>query len=246
MNTAGSYFIQHYVDKTEVGLYQLGNTLAAAVGLASAAFLQAWSPFAFSIAKDENHRRTYANIFLLYVYWSSLALLGMFLFASEVLMILAPPAFSDASFVAALLGLNIVIMSLPQITGIGCSLAKTNMPYSKAVIVGSIISVVLFMILIPLAGKEGAVLATIIGNTFVFLYVYYWAQKLYFIPYNLLKAMSALAAALGLSFLGLWMTHNQPLYYGLGIKIFLFAAYAIFIVHCTFKIKSEIYVHREI
>ena len=29
MNSAGSYFIQHYVDKTEVGLYQLGNSLAS-------------------------------------------------------------------------------------------------------------------------------------------------------------------------------------------------------------------------
>jgi len=239
MNSAGSYFIQYYVDKTEVGLYQLGNTLASAVILATGAFMQAWSPFAFSIAKEENHRQTYADVFLLYTYWSSLALLGMFLFAPEVLMILAPPTFSGASSITGLLSLNIIILSLPQIIGIGCALAKTNMPHSTATIIGSIISVVLFMIMIPSAGKEGAVLATIVGNIFIFLYIYYRAQKLYFVPYNLPKAALAIIFAVILSFLGLWISRNQPLYFSLGTKIFLFAAYAIFIVYRTFSIKNK-------
>ena len=240
MNSAGSYFIQQYVDKAEVGLYQLGVSLASAIGLASGAFMQAWSPFAFSIAKEKNHQRTYAGIFLIYVCWSSLALLGMFLFAPEVLMILAPPSFSGASLVAGLVGLNIIILSLPEIVVIGCSLAKTNMPFSTATIIGSIISVILFLLLIPANGKEGAVLATIAGNIFIFLYVYFRAQKLYFIPYDLPKAVIIIVAALVLSFSGLWISAGKSLAFALIFKISLFSAFGAVIIFLTYKIKDSV------
>lgn len=201
MNSAGSFFIQHYADRTEVGLYQLGLSISAALGVAIGGFVQAWSPFAFSIAKEEDsHRNTYAEIFLLYIYWGSVAVVGMFLFSPEVVSILAPPSFSEAARVAGLLSLNLVIVNLPQIVAIGCALAKTNMPYSKAVIIGSAISVLLFIVLIPHAGKEGAVAASIVGNLFVLLYVYRSAQKLYFVPYKFVRGMLTLAAAVGISY----------------------------------------------
>lgn len=240
MNSAGSYFIQQYVDKTEVGLYQLGVSLASAISLASGAFMQAWSPFAFSIAKEENHQRTYAGIFLIYVYWSSLALLGMFLFAPEVLMILVPPNFHGAAFVAGLVGLNIVILSLPEIVVIGCSLAKTNMPFGTATIIGSIISVILFLLLIPSNGKEGAVLATIAGNVFIFFYVYRRAQKLYFIPYDLPRAVLVIVIAIILSFTGLWITAGESLAFGLTIKFALFATFAAAMTVFTYKTKDSV------
>ncbi len=242
MNSAGSYFINYYVSSSEVGLYQLGNSLAGVITVATGGFMQAWGPFAFSIAKEENHRETFADIFLLYVHWCGVGLLGVFLFAPEVLAILAPPSFSSAAFVAGLLAVNIIILSLPQIVAIGCALVKTNMPYSKATIFGSVISIILFITLIPFAGKEGAVIATIAGNLFVFLYVYYHAQKFYFIPYNLSSAILSLVAALTLSALGLWVSHNQTVFVGLSIKISLFIGYTVFIIFYSFKIKEKVYI----
>ncbi len=239
MNSAGSYFIQHYTTSREVGLYQLGISLASVTGLATGAFLQVWTPFAFSISKEEHHRQTYADVFLLYVCWSGFAVLGVFLFAPEVLMILAPASFGGAAFVAGLISLNIIILGLPQIVAMGCALVKTNMPYSQAVIAGSIISVVLFTIIIPVAGKEGAVLATIVGNVFVFLYVYYKAQKLYFIPYNLPKAALILIGATALSLFGLWISHDKSLFSGLILKICLLLGYALFAIIFSYRIKNE-------
>ncbi len=240
MNSAGSYFIRRYIDQAEVGLYQLGVSLASVITLASGAFMQAWSPFAFSIAREENHRRTYADIFLLYVYWSALALLGMFLFAPEVLAILAPKSFSGASLVAGLVGLNIVIMSLPEIVVIGCSLAKTNLPFGTATIIGSVLSVILFVLIIPLYGKEGAVLASICGNIFIFFYVYYRSQKLYFIPYDLPKAVLTIIAALVFSFAGLWLSDGLNLLPALSIKIFLFIVFASLVIFATYRIKHSV------
>ncbi len=239
MNSAGSYFIQHYVDKTEVGLYQLGNSLASGIGLVTSAFMQAWSPFAFSIAKEENHRQIYADIFLLYVYWSSLALLGFVLFVPEALMILAPPAFGDSALVAGLLALNIFVLSLPQIIVIGCALVKTNSPFGTATILGSIVSVILFFTLIPRLGKEGAVLSTIIGNTCIFVFVYFRAQKLYFIPYALLKAVLALSGAATLATMGLWLSQLQSLAMSVIMKIVVIIIYAAFAVFQSFRLKRN-------
>lgn len=235
MNSASSYFIQHYTTSAEVGLYQLGNSLASAIGLATGAFMQAWSPFAFSIAKEENHQQTYADIFIIYVYWGSLGVLALFLFAPEILIILAPPSFSGAGFVAGLLGLNILILSLPQIVAIGCALVKTNMPYSIAVIIGSTISVILFLTIIPIAGKEGAVSATIFGNIFIFFYVYHRSQKLYFIPYSLTKAVASILVVMFLAVSALWIAENQPFFLALIIKISLFSSFLLFVIVQSYK-----------
>lgn len=240
MNSASSYFVSHYTNSTEVGLYQLGYTLASGISLATVAFMQAWSPFAFSIAKNEDHRQTYADVFLVYVYWCGFAVMGVFLFAPEVLAILAPASFSGAAFVAGLLGLNVAILSLPSIVVIGCALVRTTAPYSKAVIIGSIISVLLFMLMIPVWGKEGAAIASILGNIFIFLYVFYNAQKLYFIPYNLSKASLVFVVAVILSILCLWASNNQSPAIMLFVKLSLIIGYAGFALFASYKIKNNL------
>jgi|GEM_PF-767583 len=211
MNSAGGFFIQHYLGKTEVGLYQLGLSLSAVVGILLSGFIQAWSPFAFSITKDAGHREIYAEIFRLYIHWGGLAVMGMFLFSPEVVAIIAPPAYSGAAPVSGLLALNLVILNAAQIVAIGCAIAKTNTPYSKAVIVGAGVSVALFMVLIPYAGKEGAVAAAITGNLIVLIFVYRSAQKLYFVPYEFVQGILQLLGTLLVSFGLLTISNELPI-----------------------------------
>ena len=57
VNLSGVFFLNEFLDQKEVGLYQIGISIASVAGLATTAFQQAWSPFAFSILNQLNDEK---------------------------------------------------------------------------------------------------------------------------------------------------------------------------------------------
>lgn len=184
LNSASIYFIQFFVDKSEVGLYQIGLSLSAILNLISGSFLQAWSPFAMSISKQEDAKNIYANVLGVYVFGAGLAAVGLFLFAPELLMLFTNANYFEAKYVVGLLGFNVFLLGIPQIVCIGSAIMGENKSFGIAVFCGAIVSMSLFFVLIPNFGKEGAAISTLIGNIVVIVVVSYKNQQINFIPYN--------------------------------------------------------------
>lgn len=187
LNSAGGYFISQYASKADVGLYQIGSSIAAVCNIVFWAFLQAWSPFAMSIHKQQDAPNIYAMVFDLYCALGGAIVLFIFLFSPEILMLLTTEAYYNAALVAGILSVNIFIFNISQVTSIGCAIVRTNMPYAVGVAIASIFTVGLYFVLIPVLGKEGAAISTLIGSLILSGYVTYKAQLLYFIPYRLKK-----------------------------------------------------------
>ncbi len=204
MSSASTYFINLYVtDKSEIGLYQVGATIASVLGLAIWAFLQAWPPFAFSIHKEPNARSVYSLVFELYCVLGFYAAFCLALFAGEILHVFTNQNYTGAKNVIGLLAINTILIGLPGILSIANNIVKKNSPYAFAVIVGSAFTVILFILLIPVMGKEGAAIAMIVGNCVVAIYLGFKVQKLYFIAYEFKRIFGVLLLQLIVFFL-LW------------------------------------------
>jgi O-antigen/teichoic acid export membrane protein len=190
LNSSGGFFIEHY-SKTlsEVGIFQIGVSISAVMGLINSAFLQAWSPFAMSVSKKENAGSIYSRVFLLYLYLSTLAALTISFFSYEFLKLFAKPDYYEAASVISLFVFNSILLGAAQIVSIGSALAKDNKPFGIAVFLGAICTLILFHFLIPAFGKEGAVVACMAGNALLTFYVFYKSQKLYRIPYDVPKIL---------------------------------------------------------
>jgi len=185
MSSASTYFINLYVtDKAEIGLYQVGSTIASVLGLATWAFLQAWPPFALSIHKESNARNVYSLVFEVYCVVGFFFAFCLGLFAGEILHVFTNKNYAGAKNVIGLLAVNSILIGLPGILSIANNIVKKNSPYAMAVIAGSAFTVILFLLLIPVLGKEGAAIAMIIGNCVVAIFLGYKVQKLYFIAYE--------------------------------------------------------------
>lgn len=187
LNSAGAYFISHYSTQTDVGLYQVGSSIAAVCNLIFWAFLQAWAPFAMSVLKQDDAPKIYSLVFDLYCSVGTVVVLSIFLFAQEILMLLTTEAYFNAAHVAGILSINIFISNITQVTSIGCVIVKTNKPYAVGVIAASTFTIIAYLVLIPALGKEGAAFSTLFGSLILSGYVTYRAQLLYFIPYKLKK-----------------------------------------------------------
>lgn len=184
LNSTDSYFLAYFKNKAEVGLFGIGASLAAGVGLFTSAFQQAWGPFAFSIMNNSNAKLVYAKVFLLYGYVIGLLAALLMLFAPEILKLLTAPAYWDAAWVAGILGYNLLIIGFTYIASIGASIAKKTASYGVAMVLATVLTMLLNIILIPKYGKEGSALATVAAQLLVPAYLFYKSNKYYAIPYK--------------------------------------------------------------
>lgn len=199
MNTASVYFLKMYgEDNAEIGLYQVGASVANVLSLATWAFFQAWSPFALSISKQPNAKDIYRFVFELYCVGGFFIAFSLMLMSRDILNIFTHPDYLGASTVLGLLAINVILIGTPNILAIANNLSKQNTPYAIAIGLGSAITVILFLFLIPKYGKEGAAVSMIAGNLTVPFYMGFKAQKLYYIPYNFVRLSIAVVAQLTL------------------------------------------------
>jgi O-antigen/teichoic acid export membrane protein len=199
MNMASVYFLKIFsFPNAEIGLYQIGVSVANILNLVAWAFFQAWTPFSLSVSKMPDSKDIYRKIFQLYCVIGFFASFTLMLFARDILQFFTRAAYIPAWFVLGLLAINIVILGIPKILSIANNLTKKNASYLVAMTLGSATTIICFIFFIPRYGKEGAAISMIAGNLGVCLYLAWKAQKLYYIPYNFSLIISlVLVLALG-------------------------------------------------
>jgi O-antigen/teichoic acid export membrane protein len=189
------YFVQAYRSTDEVGLYHIGSSLAAVVALVTTAFQQAWGPFAFSIHKQPDARRVYANVFLAYLWITCAVCTALTLFAPEVIRLVATEQYLGASTVVGFLSFSYVMMGLTYIASTGPGIMKTSAPTGAAVTVAAGLNLLFNFILVPWMGKVGSALATLLSQAVVPIYLFRASQRLYPIPYRFKAGLALLATA---------------------------------------------------
>jgi O-antigen/teichoic acid export membrane protein len=224
VNLSGRYFVQGYSSIAEVGLYQVGSTIAAMVALVTGAFQLAWGPFAMSIHKQPYAKKVYANVLLAYLWTTCLISTAISLFAPEILSFFTTESYHDASGVVSLLSFNYVVVGLGYIASIGPTIAKTTKPYGVALVAAGGLTIMLNLILVPRFGKEGSAAATLIAQSIVPVYVFSRSQNLYPIPFRFGAALGIFVFAFLLASLGgRFSVTNHVL--AIGIKILLISIF---------------------
>ncbi|PPK99542.1 lipopolysaccharide biosynthesis protein [Parapedobacter indicus] len=199
LNASNSYFLLYFKDKSEVGLFSIGVALASGVKIFTGAFQQAWGPFAFSIINEPDAKSTYANVFYVFGMLGGMLILSVFLFSPELLKVLTSPRYYSAAWTASILSVNVILIAFTYIASIGTNIMKDNKPYAVGVTFAAVLTIIYNILLTPRFGKEGSALATLLGQLILPMYVFYKAQKMFYIPYNFKKVISIILTA---AFLG--------------------------------------------
>jgi O-antigen/teichoic acid export membrane protein len=221
---ADRYFVEAYTTTSEVGLYSVGSQIAALVALATGAFQMAWGPFAFSIHKEPTARRTYADVFLLYLWGGTALSAGLSLFAPEAIRLVATRQYSGASTVVGVLALSYVMIGLTYIASTGPSIAKQTRPVGIAMAGAAILNIILNFALVPRFGKVGSAVATLISQTLTPAYLFFRSQRIYPIPYRFRTGITLLVATLLVMAIGAWM-HMESEWMMIIVKLALMLIY---------------------
>ena len=220
------YFLVHFADLNEVGLYGIAFSVASVVALITAGFSPVWAPFVYSTFRQPGAPATFARVFDLYataVLWMAL-LIGAF--AVEILRLLTTEAYMAAYAVVPLLVGAAAVYAIGDYFPVGIGIAKKTGDKAWAGAAAAVTNIVLNAALIPGWGAMGAAGATLISYVVLAAVQMWRSQQHYFVPYRFARqvalwAVAAAAMGLAYAFQTLEITLTQ-----VALKLMLLAAVA--------------------
>jgi O-antigen/teichoic acid export membrane protein len=190
------YFLRHFANLTEVGIYGLGYKLAGVVAIVvSGPFGMAWSWQQFELAKEENAKELYSRIqvyqLVVYVFVG----LGITVLAKDALRIMTPASYWDAARVVPLIALSYILSGVRSIiwTGILVRRVTHHLAWISIVVAGA--NLLLNYVLIPRYLYMGAAVATVLSYALSLGLGYVLAQRAYHVHYDYLRNALVLGSA---------------------------------------------------
>jgi O-antigen/teichoic acid export membrane protein len=181
--------LEHFANISEVGLYSIAASVASLIGLITAAFTQAWGPFAYSILKEQNSGQVYSKVLDLYSFFGCAVCTALALYAPLILSVFTTKAYYPAASTVGLLAFGTLLNGSRFIASLGCGIVKKSIPSAISVAIGAGLNLILNLILDPHYGRNGAAFATTLSWAASVVYLFWASQRYYPIPYRWLTAL---------------------------------------------------------
>ena len=209
------FFLLKLTDTEEVGLYSIGARIASAMVLLLTAFRAAWPAFAYSIDDDREAKRAYAFVLTYLLFVASWMALALGLLSPWLVRLLTTPEFYESSKVVAPLAFGGVAFGGFIVVSI--ALGRTKRTQFNWVVTGAaaVVSVTLNLLLIPRYGMVGAAVANVCAFTVMFVGITWWSQRVFPVPYQWRRVVTAVVVAVGLTVVGKAFDVALPLAIGL-------------------------------
>jgi O-antigen/teichoic acid export membrane protein len=203
--------LEHFANISEVGLYSIAASVASLIGLITAAFTQAWGPFAYSILKEPESGQVYSKVLDLYSFFGCAVCTGLALYAPLILRLLTTKAYYPAASTVSFLAFGTLLNGSRFIASLGCGIVKKSIPSAISVAIGASMNLVLNLLLDPHFGRNGAAFATTLSWAASVVYLFWASQRHYPIPYRWLSALLPLILSICLIFLDNWLINGNDL-----------------------------------
>jgi O-antigen/teichoic acid export membrane protein len=201
-NFSDRLFLVKLADTQEVGLYSVGVRIASAMVLLLTAFRLAWPAFAYSIDDDREAKRTYGFVLTYLVALTTWVATGLALLSPWIVDWIAAPAFAESSRVVGPLAFSTVAFGAYIVVAIGVGRAKRTQFNWVVTGAAAAVNIALNLLLIPSYGMMGAALATVAAYSTMFVGMVWWSQKIYPVPYQWRRVVTAAATGIALVAVG--------------------------------------------
>lgn len=233
------FFIRHYVDLSELGLYALGYKFGMLINIfITAPIFSIWNTQRYEIAKQPDAGPVFARTFTWFVFVLVLAGLGISLFIDEVLHLVATERYDGASTVVPLIALAYITYSMAGFLNLGNMITgRTKYIMYIQVSVASL-NILFNILLISRFGIMGAAVSTLLSFSILMVLNHYASQKALYVPYEY-RRLTVLLAIGGMLFT-LSLLVDGPLALVLLVKLVILAAYPALLFLARFFSQDEI------
>lgn len=218
---ADRYFINAFVDSAAVGLYSLGyqfGFLLVAVGYSP--FAMYWEPERFRAAEQPDRDARFQRALLFASLLLATVAVGIGIWVEDVLRIMATPAYRPAAHIVPLLIVAYSLQGWSAFMEAGILIRERTGLIAAANWTAALSSLAANTLLVPRFGMMGAASATVIAFGLRTMLIHYWAQRLYFVPFDwrptrLLAVLAAVTVTASYQLPELQLAYSVPIRLGL-------------------------------
>ncbi len=239
--TFDRYTLNYLADLTDVGVYTLGYRIANTIKILVIVSVQlALSPMLFKMMDQPDNKRFYSKIMTYFSYLVILAVMFLSFFSLEIVKVFtASVKYWDAAKVIPVISFALFFGMLKDTSLIGLQIIKKTKIIGAIIFLVAILNLFLNILLIPRYTIMGASVATLISQIIFFIVIFIFAQRHYFIPYELMKIAKMTLLALILYGLSL-LTSELNLVLRLVIKTTLIISFPFLLYPLGFYEKIEL------
>lgn len=222
LNVTDRYVLRFLTDYDSVGIYTLGFKIANSIRVFVIASVSlALQPMIFKMMDDPENKRFYSKVMTYFTFGLIFVVLGISLFGKEITKVLSHSVSYWESFrVVPILSYAMLFTMLRDISLTGLNLTKKTRVIAIITLSVSLFNIGLNILCVKYWDYMGAAFSTLISQILFFILIYYFAQKHYPIPYELIKIFLIIITSLGLYFLA-QLTNDMSLLLRLVIKTLL-------------------------
>lgn len=187
----------------DVGVYSLGFRISNTIKVLIISSVQlAITPMLFKMIGTEGNQRFYSKIMTYFSLIVIIAVLAMSVFASEIVKVFSSDSgYWRASLIIPVISFALFFGMLKDTALIALHIQKKTRVIGIVVLFIALLNLTLNILLIPRYSILGVSAATLFSQIVFFLVIYIFAQKAYFIPYEIWKISKMVLLALLLYFL---------------------------------------------
>lgn len=185
-----------------VALYTLAFKITSVLKLVIVDSMKlAIGPMMIKRMYSSDNKRFYSKVMLYSSYVLMFAITGISAYSYEVIKVLADvKEFWAAVTIIPVLSLSVFFINLKEVTVYGLHIAKKTGIIGTIVVFSALISLGLNILLIPGWDIMGAAIATLLTQLIYWLSVYYFSQRVFHVPYELIKILLIVVAGMIISF----------------------------------------------
>ena len=226
-------FIVWYKNTAEVGVYSAALKIAGVITFVMVAFRTAWPAFAYSIEDDNEARRTYSFVLTYLLTFASWVALFLGALAPWWVRLLTAAQYQRAEKGVPLLVFAFALYAGYTVLAIGSGRARRTQFNWVVTGVGAGTSIALNFWLIPRWGMVGAAISMVISYVVLFIGMTLYAQRVYPVPYQWRRVVTAVGAAVGLT------VAARAAHLGLAPSALLVLAYPLVLAGLGFYLPAE-------
>lgn len=225
----------------DVGIYSLGFRISNTIKIIVISSIQlAITPMLFKMIGKEGNQRFYSKIMTYFSFVVLLAVLAMSLFANEIVKVFSNNSgYWTAALIIPVISLALFFGMLKDTALIALHIKKKTKVIGIVILFIALLNLALNILLIPRYTILGASAATLFSQIVFFVVIYNFAQKAYFIPYEIWKISKMVLLALILYFL-VSFTNDFSLLLRLIIKSSILISFPFLLYFIGFYEENEI------
>lgn len=187
IDSANKFMINHFLSVTEVALYSIGFKIGQIILFIVTVFQLVWQPQMFKIAADEKSHKIFGEIFNYFTLTLFTIALVISLFSQELILIFSTNTYVSSYGLVPIIVFAYLFYGLFYFLQTPLIIKKHLYSLTVICIIGAIFNIIANFTAIPLFGITGAAYATAITYSMMACIVLLVSQKIYYIPYDLLK-----------------------------------------------------------